>query len=143
MDIDKQIPLKFLDEAEQCCDQIEYIVLGLASKPPSPQELDQALRAAHSIKGGAAMMGFNPLSQVAHRLEDFFKILRLRYPAKAINTEVETLLLQGVDRLRQVSEFHRQGRNVEEAWLTTEVQPMFDRLQSGRRISIAGGRRRC
>jgi two-component system, chemotaxis family, sensor histidine kinase and response regulator PixL len=130
MDIDKQIPLKFLDEAEQCCDQIEYIVLGLASKPPSPQELDQALRAAHSIKGGAAMMGFIPLSQVAHRLEDFFKILRLRYQAKAINTEVETLLLQGVDRLRQVSDLHRQGRNVEESWLTAEVQPMFDQLQS-------------
>jgi two-component system, chemotaxis family, sensor histidine kinase and response regulator PixL len=130
MDIDQQIPLKFLDEAEQCCDQIEYIVLGLASKPPSPQELDQALRAAHSIKGGAAMMGFIPLSQVAHRLEDFFKILRLRYQSKAINTEVETLLLQGVDRLRQVSDLHRQGRNVEEAWLTSEVQPLFDRLQS-------------
>jgi two-component system, chemotaxis family, sensor histidine kinase and response regulator PixL len=130
MDIDQQIPLKFLDEAAQCCDQIEYIVLGLASQPASSQELDQALRAAHSIKGGAAMMGFIPLSQVAHRLEDFFKILRLRYQSKAIETEVETLLLQGVDRLRQVSDLHRQGRTIEESWLTTEVQPLFDRLQS-------------
>ncbi|PSO80643.1 MAG: hypothetical protein BRC41_16965 [Cyanobacteria bacterium QH_9_48_43] len=28
------------------------------------------LRAAHSIKGGAAMMGFQTLTHLAHRLED-------------------------------------------------------------------------
>jgi two-component system, chemotaxis family, sensor histidine kinase and response regulator PixL len=104
IDNDRQIPLKFLDEAADCCDRIESTVLGLAHKIPNPQDLDQALRAAHSIKGGAGMMGFMPLSQVAHRLEDFFKILRVRYHSKSIDTAVETLLLQGVDFLRQVGE---------------------------------------
>ncbi len=129
MDNDKQIPIKFLDESEDCCDRMESTVLGLAHTIPNPQELDKALRAAHSIKGGAGMMGFIPLSQVAHQLEEFFKILRVRYHSKSISTEVETLLLQGVDCLRQVSDLHRHGQLIDEAWLTTQSQPIFDRLR--------------
>jgi two-component system, chemotaxis family, sensor histidine kinase and response regulator PixL len=129
MDNDKQIPLKFLDEAEDCCDRIESTVLGLANTIADPQALDEALRAAHSVKGGAAMMGFTPLSNVAHQLEDFFKILRVRYHSKSIDTEVETLLLQGVDCLRQVGDLHRQGQLIDENWLSTQSQPIFDRLR--------------
>jgi two-component system, chemotaxis family, sensor histidine kinase and response regulator PixL len=129
MDNDKRIPLKFLDESEDCCDRIEATVLGLANTIPSSQALDEALRAAHSIKGGAAMMGFLPLSSVAHQLEEFFKILRVRYHSKSINTEVETLLLQGVDCLRMVGDLHRQGESIDRTWLATKSQPIFDRLQ--------------
>ncbi|WP_295614282.1 Hpt domain-containing protein [Chamaesiphon sp. GL140_3_metabinner_50] len=118
-----------MDKAEDCCDRIESTVLGLANQLPDPQELDRALRAAHSVKGGAAMMGFIPLSRVAHQLEDFFKILRVRYHSKAINTEVETLLLQGVDCLRQVSDLHRQGATIDDNWFATRSQPIFDRLR--------------
>jgi two-component system, chemotaxis family, sensor histidine kinase and response regulator PixL len=129
MDNDNKIPLKFLDESEDCCDRIESTVLGLANTIPNPQSLDEALRAAHSVKGGAGMMGFAPLSHVAHQLEEFFKILRVRYHSKSISTEVETLLLQGVDCLRQVGELHRQEQLVDETWLATHSQPIFDRLR--------------
>ncbi|WP_309728577.1 response regulator [Chamaesiphon sp. OTE_75_metabat_556] len=129
MDNDNRIPLKFLDESEDCCDRIEATVLGLANTIPNPQALDEALRAAHSVKGGAGMMGFGQLSHVAHQLEDFFKILRVRYHSKPISTEVETLLLAGVDCLRQVGDLHRRSQVVDEAWLNTHSQPIFDRLR--------------
>ena len=129
MDNDNRIPLKFLDESEDCCDRIEATVLGLANTIPNPQAIDEALRAAHSVKGGAGMMGFIPLSHVAHQLEDFFKILRVRYHSKPISTEVETLLLAGVDCLRQVGDLHRRSQVVDEAWLATQSQPIFDRLR--------------
>jgi two-component system, chemotaxis family, sensor histidine kinase and response regulator PixL len=129
MDNDNQIPFKFLDEAEDCCDRMEATVLGLANKVADPQELDNALRAAHSVKGGAAMMGFNILSHVAHHLEDYFKILRVRYHSKSINTETETWLLQGVDGLRQAINCYRQGQSINEQWFVTQSQPIFDRLR--------------
>jgi two-component system, chemotaxis family, sensor histidine kinase and response regulator PixL len=129
MDNDNRIPLKFLDESEDCCDRIEATVLGLANTIPNPQAIDEALRAAHSVKGGAGMMGFIALSHVAHQLEDFFKILRVRYHSKSISTEVETLLLAGVDCLRQVGDLHRRSQVVDEAWLTTHAQPTFDQLR--------------
>jgi two-component system, chemotaxis family, sensor histidine kinase and response regulator PixL len=128
MDNDRQIPLKFLDEAEDCCDPMETSVLGLSNRIADPQELDHALRAAHSVKGGAAMMGFHILSQVAHQLEDFFKILRVRHHSKPVDTEVETLLLQGVDCLRQGIDLYRQKQFIGEDWLSTQSQPIFTRL---------------
>ncbi len=128
MDNDKQIPLKFLDEAEDCCDRIESTVLGLANTIADAQALDNALRAAHSIKGGAAMMGFAALSHVAHQLEDFFKILRVRYHSQSVDLEVETLLLQGVDCLRQAIDLHRRGQLIDQTWFSTQSQPIVDRL---------------
>ncbi len=129
MDKEQQCRINFLDEAEDYFDRIESTLLGLASTVADPQQLDLALRAAHSVKGGAAMMGFDPLSQVAHRLEDFFKILRVRYYSGQISTDVETLLLQGVDSLRQICELHRQGVQVEQAWLDARVAPLFEQLR--------------
>jgi chemosensory pili system protein ChpA (sensor histidine kinase/response regulator) len=55
------------------------------------------LRAAHSIKGGAAMMGFETLSELAHRLEDLFKVLKKQKPST--DDELESLLLDAIDHL--------------------------------------------
>lgn len=128
IDKEQQVRINFLDEAEVCFDCIESVLLGLASSVADPQQLDLALRSAHSIKGGAGMMGFTALSRVAHRLEDFFKILRVRYHSTQISTEVETLLLQGVDSLRQVSELHRHGMVIEDSWLVKNTNPIFEQL---------------
>ena len=128
MDKEQQVRINFLDEAEDCFDRIESVLIGLAATVADPQQLDLALRSAHSVKGGAGMMGFSALAQVAHRLEDFFKILRVRYHSTQISTEVETLLLQGVDSLRQVSALHRQDTVIDESWLGHHIHPIFDQL---------------
>ncbi|BAQ59896.1 signal transduction histidine kinase CheA [Geminocystis sp. NIES-3708] len=124
----QQIRLNFLDEAEDCFHTIESALLDLSSTVAEPERLDLALRATHSVKGGAGMMGFLPLSNVAHRLEDFFKILRIRHHSTQITTEVETLLLLGLDSMRQISDLHRQGIEVEESWLKGNVEPIFIQL---------------
>ncbi len=111
MDTEQQIRLNFLDEAEEYFDLIESNLLGLANTAIDPQKIDLMLRSAHSIKGSAAMMHFDTLSQVAHRLEDFFKILRVRYASSSVTMEVETLLLQSLDCLRQIRNLNHQGLN--------------------------------
>ncbi|WP_299485718.1 hybrid sensor histidine kinase/response regulator [Acaryochloris sp. IP29b_bin.137] len=129
MDKEQQIQFKFLEEAEDCYDRIERVLLGLATRVAEPEQLDDALRASHSVKGGAAMMGLMDLSQVAHRLEDFFKILRVHYASKTLETEVETLLLQGLDSLRQVGDRYKQGADINADWLAAHITPVFDQLQ--------------
>ncbi|VEP12740.1 Chemotaxis protein histidine kinase-like protein [Hyella patelloides LEGE 07179] len=137
MDTEQQIRLNFLDEAEEYFDKMESNLLGLANTEIDPQQVDLVLRSAHSIKGGAAMMGFSTLSKVAHRLEDFLKILRVRHTSGQITTEVETLLLQSVDCLRDISDLNRQGIEVtedevsdlEESHFAERTRPIFDRLK--------------
>ncbi len=140
MDKEQQIRLNFLNETEQFFTQMESNFLGLADTEINRQQLDLVLRSAHSIKGGAAMMGFNILSQVAHRLEDFLKILRVRYTSSLVNVEVETLLLQSVDCLRQISKLNRQGlaaresksnkSNISNSLLLREILRQRDRTQT-------------
>jgi two-component system, chemotaxis family, sensor histidine kinase and response regulator PixL len=129
MDVEHQIHLNFLDEAEKYFDSIESNLLGLARKPIDSQQIDLMLRAAHSVKGAAGMMGFAPLGKVAHRLEDFFKILRVRYSLSSIDMEIETLLLESVDCLRQISNLNRQDIDIQADWISNLCDPIFDRLQ--------------
>ncbi len=128
MDTEQQVRLNFLEEAEEYFEQIETILLNLATADDRPQQLDAALRAAHSIKGSAGMMGFMPLSQVAHRMEDSFKILRARLIE--IDTELETLLLQGVDCLRAVRQCHCDNIPVDDAWINERATPIFEQLHA-------------
>lgn len=137
MDTEQQIRLNFLDEAEEYFDLIEDNLLGLANTVIDPQTIDLMLRSAHSVKGSAAMMQFNTLSQAAHRLEDFFKILRVRYISSSITTEVETLLLQSLDCLRQIRNLNLQGLNLGDsefeaqtiAALAERAEPLFKQLR--------------
>lgn len=130
MDKEQQVQFKFLEEAEDCYEKIERVLLGLATNAADPEQLDEALRASHSVKGGAAMMGLMDLSKVAHRLEDFFKILRVHHASKTIETEVETLLLQGLDCLRQVGDRYQQGADIDADWMAAHITPVFDQLQT-------------
>ncbi|MEM7592410.1 MAG: hybrid sensor histidine kinase/response regulator [Cyanobacteria bacterium P01_A01_bin.83] len=129
MDTEQQIRLNFLDEAEEYFDLMESNLVGLAENPVSADRVDLILRSAHSIKGGAAMMGFEILSRIAHRLEDFFKILRLRYVATEIETEIESLLLSSVDLLRDLASLHRQEVKVDESEIDRRCEPILTRLR--------------
>ncbi|ACB50067.1 two-component hybrid sensor and regulator [Crocosphaera subtropica ATCC 51142] len=128
METEQQVRLNFLEEAEAFLDSLESVLLQLSTVAVEIKQLDLALRAAHSLKGGASMMGFNILSQVAHRLEDFLKIIRVRHQHQLLKVEIETLLLQGLDALRQISEFHQQGQEINPIWLEKNVDPIFDQL---------------
>lgn len=110
-----QIRLQFLEEAQEYLNSIESKLLGLGTNKVDRHQMDAALRAAHSIKGGAAMMGFEVLSYLAHRLEDSFKVIRAGKYGDT-DGELERLLLSGVDRLGQVINLNRQGAIVDQTW---------------------------
>ena len=126
-DKELQIRLQFLEEAQEYLDNIESGLLGLGSGKVNSQHMDGVLRSAHSIKGGAAMMGFEELSHLAHRLEDFFKVLKVG-KTEAVDDSLESLLLESVKSLRQVANYNRQQIDIDRQWLDSKVSPIFDRL---------------
>ena len=129
MDTEAQARQDFLEEAIEYCDQLESALLGIADAGIELQQLDAAARAAHSIKGGAAMMGFNPLSRTAHSLEDYMKILQAGSQKLEVDTQLETLLLRGVDCLREIGEQYRRGKEPQQEWLDQETKSIFEPLK--------------
>jgi chemosensory pili system protein ChpA (sensor histidine kinase/response regulator) len=128
-DKELEIQMQFLEEATDYLNTLEGILLEIETNHRiAPDKINAALRAAHSIKGGAGMMGFRSLSDLAHRLEDSFKVLKTRKNSLEIDTELQSLLLSGVDWLRQIVELHSEGNTVDEQWLSTFCYPVFDEL---------------
>lgn len=127
-DKELEIRLQFLDEAQEYLDTIDAALLGLANIGIDSQKVNAALRAAHSVKGGAAMMGFQALSQFAHRLEDSFKVLKVQRNTIAIDADLERLLLAGADCLRKLVEDNRHRRELDWHWLENHAQSIFDQL---------------
>ncbi len=128
-DKELEIQMQFLEEATDYLNTLEEVLLEInATNRIELDKINAALRAAHSIKGGAGMMGFRALSDLAHRLEDSFKVLRTRKNSLEIDTQLQSLLLSGVDWLRQIVELLSEGNVVEDNWLATFCYPVFDEL---------------
>ncbi|MEE3717233.1 hybrid sensor histidine kinase/response regulator [Tumidithrix elongata RA019] len=123
-----KIRLQFLDEARDYLNEIESEVIGMSDRGLQRQSIDKVLRAAHSVKGGAAMMGFESLSEIAHRLEDSFKVLRVG-KTELITGEVEGLFLKALDTMGQVAVKNKQQIAIEPIWLEENALPTFARLQ--------------
>jgi two-component system, chemotaxis family, sensor histidine kinase and response regulator PixL len=127
MDTEQQVKISFLEEAEEYFEQLESVLLDLGTTDQKRSQLDLALRAAHSLKGSAGMMGFMALSQVAHRLEDCFKILRAR--EMDLDEVLESLLLAGVDSLRSITAQYRSQETVADEVLVQQAMPILEGLR--------------
>ncbi|MBW4467705.1 MAG: hybrid sensor histidine kinase/response regulator [Pegethrix bostrychoides GSE-TBD4-15B] len=122
-----EIQLQFLDEAAEYLGTLESAILGLSQTSVELEKVNAALRSAHSIKGGAAMMGYSTLSELAHRLEDSFKVLKVQRSVQ-VDGQIEQLLLAAVGCLRQVIDWYRQRQAVAPDWLAGYAHPIFEQL---------------
>ncbi|MGC1524859.1 MAG: response regulator [Phormidesmis sp.] len=126
-DKEREIRLQFLDEAEEYLDTLEGAVLGIAQRGVDNAEMNVALRAAHSIKGGAALMGYSLTSDLAHRLEDALKVVKIGR-GEGVTSDVEGQLLSAMDAVRQIVERDRNGVPLDDPWVANFVGPIFENL---------------
>ena len=96
-DIRDQAYQFFIEEASELLDIIETGLLNLRPDV-NVQKVHEIMRAAHSIKGGAASVDLDTIKTIAHRLEDAFKALYS--DTLVVDAGLETLLLRAYDCLR-------------------------------------------
>ena len=93
----------FIEEAKDHLNTIEQGLLNLQGTLDDSEMANELFRAAHSVKGGAAMLGLAGIQQTSHKLEDYFKILK-ETPSIRVDQKLETLLLQVFDTLNNLLE---------------------------------------
>ncbi len=120
----------FIEEAKDHLNTIEQGLLNLQNTLEDPEMVNEIFRAAHSIKGGAAMLGLNSIQRTAHRLEDFFKVLK-ECRSVQIDQNTESLFLRVFDNLQALLEHLQGGSGLTEEvnQLMSEVEPVFAALQ--------------
>ncbi|MDJ1168270.1 Hpt domain-containing protein, partial [Roseofilum sp. BLCC_M154] len=92
----------FLEEAKDNLRIIEQGLLNLGATVRDAELINEIYRAAHSIKGGSAMLGASSVRKTSHKLEDYFQVLKERPPK--IGPKLESLLLQVFDGLTELVE---------------------------------------
>ena len=75
-------------------------LLALEKDPNQPKRLEALMRAAHSIKGAARIVGVEPAVQVAHAMEDCF--VAAQKGAITLSSDAVDVLLGGVDALHRI-----------------------------------------
>ncbi|MHC0064671.1 response regulator [Nostoc sp. UIC 10890] len=119
----------FIEEARDHLNTIEQGLLNLEGTLNDPEMISEVFRAAHSIKGGAAMLGLTSIQHTSHRLEDCFKVLKDN-PVQ-IDQKLESLFLGVSDTLKSLLE-HLSGPYglSEDAanTLMSETEPVFQWL---------------
>lgn len=116
----------FIEEARDHLNTIEQGLLNLQDTLNDPEMINEVFRAAHSIKGGAAMLSLSSIQRTAHRLEDCFKVLK-ENPI-TVDQKLESLFLGVSDTLKALLE-HLSGPfglSPEQAnTLMSEAEPVF------------------
>jgi two-component system, chemotaxis family, sensor histidine kinase and response regulator PixL len=133
----KELEIKslFLEEANDHLNAIESVILEVRNnRKIDIQSINNGMRAAHSIKGGASIMGFDLLSKLSHRLEDYFNVLKTQKKSLEINIELQSLLLSSVDCLRQLLYFYAHENNISHHKIesltndTNKIESIFNKL---------------
>ena len=117
----------FLQEAPELLQTLEQGLLSLG-EDSSINKVNDLMRATHTLKGAAASIGLETITSVAHSLEDIFRALCR--PDVSIDPEVEALLFEGFECLRQPLEAEiRGGGYVDHAEVLDRTATVFAQLQ--------------
>ncbi len=122
----------FIEEAREHLQTIEQGVLNLQSILEDSESTNELFRAAHSIKGGAAMLGVGSIQHVSHRLEDFFKIIK-DTPNISVDERLTSLLLAGFDPLEELLDELQGNFKISEESTNvaiSRVKPIFNELET-------------
>jgi chemotaxis protein histidine kinase CheA len=98
MDLSKYRQL-YVSETQENLEKISQLLVELETRPDDRRAIDTVFRLVHSIKGMSGTMGYTPVFELAHHLEDLMdRFRRLQVP---MNTAAIDVILAGADRIGQ------------------------------------------
>ncbi|HEY6563187.1 MAG TPA: Hpt domain-containing protein, partial [Pirellulaceae bacterium] len=103
LDDDSGMADMFRAELETHLATLNHGLLALEQDPREHQYFESLMRAAHSIKGAAKIVGISSAVRVAHEIEDCF--VAARAGTLTLTSALVDLLLEGVDLLESVAQF--------------------------------------
>jgi chemotaxis protein histidine kinase CheA/ActR/RegA family two-component response regulator len=92
VEVDEELAEVFASEADEHIQNLDSQLAQLERTPKNREIIREIRRTAHTLKGSAAMVGFNTISQTAHLMEDLLD--RLFDGTKEVNAAIISLLFQ-------------------------------------------------
>jgi two-component system chemotaxis sensor kinase CheA len=90
----------FVSEAQEYLNALNHATLRLEKNPADIEAVHTLFRAAHTLKGMAATMGFDGITHLTHEFESALD--QIRSGAQAVYPELINLLFEGIDELSKL-----------------------------------------
>lgn len=113
----------FVDESQGYLRTIIESFLALEVDPGSKDAIDTMFRAAHTLKGASATMGFEQMALLTHAVED--ALHALRHSPITTNDELIEALSEGVFLLQSIGDDIAAGGDG-----AIDIEPVLHRLQA-------------
>jgi two-component system chemotaxis sensor kinase CheA len=97
----------FLEEATEHLAEMSRALLILEKSPDDGEAIDLVFRMAHSIKGMAGSLGYDSITEVAHKLEDRMDAYRAAGRVEVV--EGIAMLFRGLDGLERMIDLVRES----------------------------------
>ena len=113
----------YLEELNEKIQIMDENILSLEKGTNDPRVMEEIFRAAHTIKGSSAMMGYTEITNLTHEIENVFD--KLRRGAIQITTPLIDALLDALDTLKQFYISIADNKPVQ-----ISVTPVIDKLKA-------------
>ena len=92
----------FLQDTDEQLQLLDEDIVKLENEGDNPDLLQEIFRAAHTIKGSSAMVGYETMAELTHAMESILD--KLRHGELSVTTEIADALLHALDDLRVLRE---------------------------------------
>lgn len=96
MDVSQYLEI-FIDETKEHLQNLNEQLLILEREPDNPDTINEIFRAAHSLKGMAATMGYKRMQKLTHDMENVFS--EIRNGKMTVQDSLVDVLFRGLDAL--------------------------------------------
>jgi two-component system chemotaxis sensor kinase CheA len=125
---------EFVSEIRELLDSVEpdFLAMEKSGDNVSPELINRAFRAIHSIKGSAGFGGFDALRALSHALENV--LVKIRDGEMRLDADKTDAMLAAMDKLRIMADNIYASNNVAH----TEELARLEALVTGNRLQGAG-----
>ena len=114
----------FFEETDDHLQQLNDNVLGLEKNPSDMNLLNEIFRSAHTLKGMAATMGYDVMTNLTHKMENIVELFK--EGKVAVTSASISLIFSCLDTLQDLVEQLRADEELD----PQTIQPLIERLQS-------------
>lgn len=90
----------FISESREHLRAVSELIVKMEQETGNRADMDALFRAAHSLKGMAASMGYGEIAELSHKIEDIMD--RVRKEELVFDEGIADLLLEGADLLEMM-----------------------------------------
>ncbi|HHY71751.1 MAG TPA: chemotaxis protein CheA [Bacillus bacterium] len=112
----------FLDEVDEQLQILDEEVLNLEHDGENEDTIQRIFRAAHTLKGSSAAMGFDKMKELTHKVENIFDFIR-NHQLK-VNTDIINAIFEAIDFIKVMKEAIL-NRTIEKI----KIKPLIEKLE--------------